>query len=68
MVATWGYFFYDGLVRPTLEGVQHEGDYLVGGMMPVAVIFAAATAALVIVSLMTSPPSDEHVDQFMVNS
>ncbi len=66
MLVTWSALFYEGLIRPTLAGEKMEGDYLVAGMLPVTIIFAASTAALVIVSLMTRPPSDEHVDQFMV--
>ena len=66
MVVTGGVLFYDGLVKPTLSGEVREGDYLIAGMMPVAIIFAASAAALVIVSLMTQPPPDDHIDQFMV--
>ncbi len=65
---SWGWFFYDGLIRPTLAGETMEGDYLVAGMMPVAVIFAASSAALILVSLLTTPPSDEHVDLFQVGT
>ena len=55
-----------GLIVPTLENAPQEGDYLVAGMMPVTFIFAASAAALVLVSLVTQPPPDEHVEQFMV--
>ncbi|MGD2017488.1 MAG: hypothetical protein PVJ89_05195, partial [Planctomycetota bacterium] len=65
---TWGTLFYEGLIRPTLAGEDMDGDYLVAGMMPVTLIFAASTAALVVVSLLTQPPPDEHVEQFMVES
>ncbi|MDP7572619.1 MAG: hypothetical protein QF391_13535 [Myxococcota bacterium] len=41
-----------------------EGDFLVGGMMPVAVIFAISTAALIIVSLFTAPPDERHLARF----
>jgi SSS family solute:Na+ symporter len=68
MVVTWGTLFYEGLIRPTLAGEDMDGDYLVAGMMPVTLIFAASTAALVVVSLLTQPPLDEHVEQFMVES
>lgn len=68
MVVTWGSLFYEGLIKPTLAGEDMDGDFLVAGMMPVTLIFAASTAALVLVSLMTKPPSDEHVEQFMVES
>ncbi len=39
-------------------------EYLFLGMMPVATIFACSTAALVIVSLLTKPPSDETLRKF----
>ena len=61
---TWSVFFYDGLVKPILEDAPKGPDYLVFGMMPVALIFAASTAALVVVSLLTSPPPREHVARF----
>ena len=66
MIGTWGFLFYRGLILPTLEGVEHEGDYLVWGMMPVTVIIAASTAALVVVSLLTTPPPAERVERFMI--
>lgn len=37
------------------------------GIMPAAVIFAACAITLVIVSLITKPPSDETVQKFFVN-
>jgi SSS family solute:Na+ symporter len=39
-------------------------DYLFLGMMPVATIFAASAASLVLVSLLTRPPAREVVDRF----
>ncbi len=61
MAASWFWFFYKGLIaRP--EGAQ--GDYLVGGMMPVVAIFGISAAALVIVSLVTKPMDDRHVARF----
>ena len=63
---TWSWLFYQGLVVPTREGHELEGDYLVGGMMPVTISFAAAAVALVVVSLITSPPPAEHVERFMI--
>lgn len=38
--------------------------YLVGGMMPVATIIGSSTAALVLVSLVTRPPSSATIDKF----
>jgi len=66
MLISWSWLFYRGLVEPTMNGVELEGDYLVAGMMPVTVIFGASALALVVVSLVTSPPPREHVDTFMI--
>ncbi len=41
------------------------GEYTVlGGVMPVAICFAAGAAAMIVVSLFTKPPSKETVDKF----
>ncbi|MFT7487225.1 MAG: SSS family solute:Na+ symporter, partial [Candidatus Paceibacteria bacterium] len=64
MLVSWAYFFYRGLVEPAMEGVKVEGDYLVAGMMPVTVIFAAAAISLVVVSLLTTPPPASLVEKF----
>ncbi len=45
-------------------GLARGSEYLVWGMMPVAVNLAAATVALVVVSLLTKPPSAETVKRF----
>ncbi|MCP3914990.1 MAG: sodium:solute symporter family protein [bacterium] len=65
--ATWGWFFYDGLVRPSLAGEKQDGDYLVLGAMPVTFIFAASAAALVLVSLATKPPREDVVERYFVS-
>ncbi|MEZ6016285.1 MAG: sodium:solute symporter family protein [Planctomycetota bacterium] len=67
-VATWGWFFWNGLVQPTLAGEVVHGEPLIGGMMPVAFVVAASAAAMVVVSLLTSPPPEEHVERFMVST
>ena len=41
-------------------------DYLVAGMMPVAIVFACSAASMVVVSLLTSPPPAAHVERFMI--
>ena len=53
----WSYFFFQGWQVP---------GYPVGmtGAMPVAVILAASTAAMISVSLLTEPPDEEIVAQF----
>ncbi|MCR9246910.1 MAG: sodium:solute symporter family protein [bacterium] len=64
---TWAILFYDGLLQPTLAGHSGEAggeDYLVFGMMPVAVMFAASATTLVVVSLLTRPPSQTVVERF----
>lgn len=61
MAASWGWLFYVGLIqRP--EGELN--DYLIGGMMPVTIIFAVSAATLVLVSLATRPPAPEVVDRY----
>jgi hypothetical protein len=68
VVVVWGWFFYTGLVRPTLAGEVTHGEPLVLGMLPVTFVVAAAAAAMVVVSLLTSPPPRDHVERFMVTS
>ena len=67
VVVTWSTLFYQGLIRPTLDGVEGEGDYLLFGMMPVTVMFAASATALVLVSLVTTPPPASLVEKFMIS-
>ncbi|HMQ14572.1 MAG TPA: sodium:solute symporter family protein [Phycisphaerae bacterium] len=45
-------------------GLSEEHEYLVWGMMPVTVNIAASTLALVVVSLLTRPPSAAAVARF----
>lgn len=53
----WGWLFRE-------SGYGADQGYLVYGMMPVAVIIAIATLALVLVSLMTRPPSPATIGKF----
>ena len=46
------------------SGYGANREFLFLGMMPVATIIAASTLALVIVSLITKPPSHETIDKF----
>lgn len=71
VIALWILFFFDsqynwGLadILPHTGKVPGERDYLVFGMMPVATMIAASTLALVVVSLLTPPPSQATVDKF----
>ena len=54
-----------GLFAAKAEGAT-EGEMLIGGMMPVAVITMAAAVALIGVSLITRPPAESTVDKFFV--
>ena len=60
---TWVALFYDGLITYT-----GKGDYLIGGMMPVTIMFAASTLTLILVSLLTSPPPKAVVDRFFIST
>ena len=61
---TWLVLFYDGLIAR----VDTSGDYLIGGVMPVAIMFAASAIALIVVSLLTSPPPRAVVDRFFIST
>jgi len=63
-ILTWAWFFYDGLLGPALSGTKSGEEYLVAGVMPVTFMFLASTAAMIGVSLLTRPPSEEHVARF----
>jgi SSS family solute:Na+ symporter len=58
----WYIMFHQDVVAGDPD---REGDYLVWGMMPVAFTFLASLVTLVVVSLITSPPSDETVEKFI---
>ncbi len=62
--ATWLWLFYDGLIAPTMSGEGGGEDYLIAGMMPVTIMFAASAVTIVLVSLMTQPPPRHVVDRF----
>ena len=61
---TWWILFWIGLIDPILRGADGGEDYLVLGMMPVAIMVLVAAVTLVVVSLLTSPPSKHIVDRF----
>ncbi len=55
-VGTWAYFF---------RASGYGGEYVVGpGIVPAAVCVLAAAAAVIVVSLVTRPPSDETLAKF----
>lgn len=53
-----------GLYLFSQDGLKGDEEYTIWGMMPVTVNIAASTLALVIVSLLTQPPSRATVDKF----
>ncbi len=64
MAVTWFVLFYQDIINPSQARIDEGGDYLVFGMMPVAVIFTASAVALIGVSLATRPPAPETIDKF----
>ena len=59
--ATWIFFFARGWSTP---GYSINGT----GLMPVVIMFAASTLAVVVVSLLTRPPDDADVDRFITRA
>lgn len=57
VITVWMALFYQ-------SGFGDNAQYTVYGMMPVVVIFAASAVALVAVSLVTRPPSEQTVRKF----
>ena len=58
VMVLWSYFFYQG---------WGNRAYTVGdtGIMPVAIILLASSTAMIVVSLVTRPPSDEDIARFI---
>ena len=58
VIALWTWFFARGI---------GDADYSVGGtgIMPVAVVFAGSVVAMIVGSLLTSPPAPERVRRFI---
>ena len=56
-IALWCYFFRE-------SGYASNPHYYVFGMMPVTTMLAGSTAAMILVSLITPPPSKETLDRF----
>ncbi|MBK8267712.1 MAG: sodium:solute symporter family protein [Planctomycetes bacterium] len=57
-----------GLYFFSKSDLKSKGEFLVAGMMPVTFVIAASTAALVIVSLATTPPSEKTVKKFFARA
>ena len=47
-----------------LSLAEHEGEFLILGMMPVAFIVGITTTVMVLVTLLTPPPDEEIVEKF----
>jgi SSS family solute:Na+ symporter len=60
----WGVLFYRDIFAGHTSGSGEE--FLIGGMMPVAVIIAVSTISLVTVSLFTRPPAASTVQKFFI--
>ena len=50
-----------------IEQLAEKGDFLIWGMMPVAIIFAASALTLFVVSALTRPPSQATVQKFFIS-
>lgn len=61
---TWAVLFYEGLIKPIMAGHKGNEEFLILGMMPVAIMVAASAGTLVVVSLLTTPPEKKVVDSF----
>jgi SSS family solute:Na+ symporter len=60
-IGSWLYFFQD-------SGFASNPKYSVLGMLPVAAMLACSTAAMLVVSLITTPPSDKTLAKFFPES
>ena len=59
-LVTWLYYFHES---------GYGGEYMVGpGLVPAAICFGASAVVLVLVSLLTEPPSKETLDKFFPNN
>ena len=56
-LAAWVYLFHE-------SGWGKNKDYLFQGMLPAAAIFAASAVTIVVVSLVTRPPTADVVGRF----
>jgi len=57
----WSALFYRDIL---LKKPGMDDELLIGGMMPVAFIFGASVLTLVVVSLLTQPPSTKTIEKF----
>ncbi len=66
-VVTWCILFYRDIAMKRAATGAGEDELLIAGLMPVAFIFAVAAISLVVVSLLTRPPSKQTVDKFFIS-
>jgi solute:Na+ symporter, SSS family len=59
--AVWLVFFYRDILAVKPPGTE---ELLVYGLMPVTFIFAASALTLIVVSLLTQPPTSKTIDKF----
>jgi solute:Na+ symporter, SSS family len=59
--AVWLVFFYRDILAVKPPGTE---ELLVYGLMPVTFIFAASALTLIVVSLLTQPPTSKTLDKF----
>ena len=63
--AVWSILFYQDIIAAKPPGAE-EGELLIGGMMPVTLMFAVSAVTLVTVSLLTKPPAQSTVEKFFI--
>lgn len=61
-VVAWCILFYRDIIAEKPAGMEDE--LLIAGMMPVTILIALSSVTLVVVSLLTSPPSDKTIKKF----
>ena len=64
MLVTWSVLFYQGMIRPLMNGQTLPEEPLILGLMPVVWIIAASGTALIAVSLVTAPPAESTLAKY----
>lgn len=63
--AVWSVLFYQDIIAAKPPGSE-GGEMLIGGMMPVTLMFVVSAVTLVVVSLLTRPPAQSTVEKFFI--
>jgi SSS family solute:Na+ symporter len=63
---TWSLLFYRDIFGEHSTTDGDGGEFLIFGLMPVALIFVVSAITLTLVSLVTRPPSKTTVDRFFI--